>query len=629
MREGIFPLRVAHIDIGRQPETVDFIKRFIKFSADNGYNAVELYLEGRVRTASFPYHPTEESYSHEQMQEVAAYAASLNIEIIPVVSILSCAKLFLKYHELEHLAELRDSGTGRFWHDRKTMFCPSLPETGDFLEKYLTEISELFPGRFFHVGCDETWDIGYCERCRQRLENGQSEADIFLQHLLLGHEILTGKLKRRMLVWDDMFEFYPEALENLPRDIVMVCWQYQENSEPVRAHFLNHLVTDLLGEYDRLGFDYLICPADFMTVHNVETFTRYAAKHKPLGAILATWEKWDAFMPQSLPWVAYAGRLLASGLTGRQECIFAETVRDCLGVDDPVLAQALYSAYSIGFHKDRKITLESFLTEYENDYKHGRIRLVETLLLLLPPHLEKVLPEAREILRDLILTLKSEKVSFEFNKILPLYFDENPDYAELDRQMVENISRLEEVARERIAMWHRVRPGIVPCNSETLYNGYLVNMRAAPEKAKRSGYVKVHFFLPDQYCAQQVRLLVRYQNGGEWEEIACGQMKALPDMDCFFSRIFLIDREQVPVALRVETRGYGGQGFTYFEAANNTGRYTPDKILNISGILTDPNRLLTYDWKWSYAGEVDVEKAFRNRDIAELTHSFEISLRKE
>ena len=61
MRKSRFKLRVAHIDIGRQMETVGFLKRFISFSADNGFNTVQLYLEGRIRTKSFPLHPVEES----------------------------------------------------------------------------------------------------------------------------------------------------------------------------------------------------------------------------------------------------------------------------------------------------------------------------------------------------------------------------------------------------------------------------------------------------------------------------------------------------------------------------------------------------------------------------------------
>ena len=32
-----------------------------------------------------------------------------------------------------------------------------------------------------------------------------------------------------MMIWDDMFEFYPEALEDLPRDVVMCSWHYDNN----------------------------------------------------------------------------------------------------------------------------------------------------------------------------------------------------------------------------------------------------------------------------------------------------------------------------------------------------------------------------------------------------------------
>ena len=51
-------LRAAQLDLARQMETPQYIRNFIDFVARCGYNAVMLYLEDRIRTASYPYPST-------------------------------------------------------------------------------------------------------------------------------------------------------------------------------------------------------------------------------------------------------------------------------------------------------------------------------------------------------------------------------------------------------------------------------------------------------------------------------------------------------------------------------------------------------------------------------------------
>lgn len=63
-----------------------------------------------------------------------------------------------------------------------------------------------------------------CDVCR---EHG-NQSDIFRDHLLAMREIVGGELGKRVIFWDDMLLKYPEALEQLPRDMIPACWQYQD-----------------------------------------------------------------------------------------------------------------------------------------------------------------------------------------------------------------------------------------------------------------------------------------------------------------------------------------------------------------------------------------------------------------
>ncbi|MBR2723762.1 MAG: hypothetical protein IKB77_05455, partial [Lentisphaeria bacterium] len=78
-----FQLKCVQLDLARQKENIPYIKEFITFAADAGYNSIMLYLEDRIKTASYPYIPDEESYSVQEMRELVAFAAEKNLELIP------------------------------------------------------------------------------------------------------------------------------------------------------------------------------------------------------------------------------------------------------------------------------------------------------------------------------------------------------------------------------------------------------------------------------------------------------------------------------------------------------------------------------------------------------------------
>ncbi len=628
MKSFSFKVRSVQLDLARQMETVDFIKSFIDFIAGNGYNTLVLYLESRIKTSSFPFPPDEESYTPEQMKDIVQYAGSKNIEIIPVVPVLGHANLFLKDSKMESLRETRDGVKGRFGSSSNNVFCPSQSGTYKFLEKYLSEICEIFPSQYFHIGCDESWDIGYCDLCRKRLQSGETQSDIYGKHLLEIHRILTKKLGKRLIIWDDMFEYYPEALEMLPRDIIMACWQYNDDVEKTKGHFNNRAVVDSLAHYDRLGFDYLICPADY-TIHNVESFTGYGAKHRPLGGLMTTWEKSDSFMLQVMPAIAYAGRLWASGINGDYDHLLQDAVNSIFGIDDELFFQAVKAVCSNGLYLERRTSLDAFLTRRENNADYGRTRLADVLLGVLPGYLDKVKAASRDILEEIVLALRSEQISHELNELLPEFFKSDADIPELATKLNSVIARIEIIGQARVAMWRRVRPGITPCKMATAYENYLKNMRAIPALAAKHGSLKVHFMLPDQYSAQTTRIFIKYAGGNAWEKIAEGSFKEFTAYDCFYNRPFLIDKDKIPVALKIETLRYGGQGFTYFEAENRRGRFVPAAVRNVTGIVTDPENLLSHDWRWAFAGERDTLKALLNPELAEAVHGFEIELKPD
>ena len=138
-----YKIRAVQLDLARQMESMEFLKGFIDFIAENHYNTLFLYLEWRVRTKTFDI-GKKDGYSAEELKEIIEYAETRGIDVIPGLAALGHAELILEQKKYENYAELRNGIKGRFQSNARHVFCPSLPETRKFIESYFTEVGRIF-----------------------------------------------------------------------------------------------------------------------------------------------------------------------------------------------------------------------------------------------------------------------------------------------------------------------------------------------------------------------------------------------------------------------------------------------------------------------------------------------------
>ncbi|MDD2479082.1 MAG: family 20 glycosylhydrolase [Victivallaceae bacterium] len=621
-----FCFRGVQLDLARQIETVEFIKQFTDMIADNGYNVLFLYLEGRVRTESFPYPADNECYTLAQMREVVEYAATRNIEVIPGISLLGHAELFLKYQELTEMAELRDGQDGRFWNNNKLDFCPSQEATYSFFEKYLKEVCDIFPSEYFHIGLDEVWDIGYCEKCKPIASDFSGEQQLFLNNLLRCRKILIG-LGKRVMMWDDMFEYYWDILEEVPRDVIMVNWQYAADVKHYKGHFANLKVKHVLAEYERLGFKYIIAPSDYSSA-NVRTFTEYAKNFKPLGGLVTSWEKKTCFMYKSFPTIAYAGQLWKGESKKCETEIFADAMENLFGLRDEK------SLTVLRYHTERKLNLKTPVTlnflfnSNFNGYDYADYAALRLLKLNLEDMMPKVTIESGKlIITDMILGCRYNILKSRLQKTTFALFEPMMDNkkAKLELDMI--YTNVKALGEERVKFWHQYRKGIEPCNVEKLFADCLELIESLPKLVANNGLMRVRFCLPDGHSSENCIFSLKYD--GKWNKVSTGGCKAANPEIALFSKIFLIPRSIEPESFKIEVMGYGGQGIAFVEIFIDSGHYVPSKVVSVSGKVIDPEFVLDNDCKWCFMGEKDTLKAFKNRHLAEEIHSAEYSLVKK
>jgi hexosaminidase len=147
-------------------------------------------------------------YTQEEIRALVAYANARHVTLVPEIEIPG--------HTLAAIAAYPElSCRGRpvrmrtRWGVEPDILCPGKDAAVAFARDVLAEVSDLFPGRFIHIGGDEAprdrWRE--CPRCRARIraEGLRDEAQLqtWLNHRL--EDFLNGR-GRRLVGWDEILE---------------------------------------------------------------------------------------------------------------------------------------------------------------------------------------------------------------------------------------------------------------------------------------------------------------------------------------------------------------------------------------------------------------------------------------
>jgi hypothetical protein len=558
------------------------------------------------------------------MKNLVDYADKKKIELVPAVSTLGHAEHFLNCPELEHLAELRGGRDGRF-SKFKHVFCPSLKETNEFLEHYLTEVAELFPSDYFHAGFDEAWDIGYCDLCMKRLET-ETQSDIFAKQIIDIHGILSKKLKKKMIIWDDLFDIYHQAIGKIPRNIILCSWHY-DHLVGMPAGHCGGPQTDVFPQYDKLGFKYLFAPASF-SVRNVESFSQYALKRNPLGALLTVWEGERSFLFSEYPTIAYAG-VLWSGQGGNAPDTELQdnAVREITGCgkkEQVSLIKAILSSREMTLPTKVQAYLRGPLSqgEYERNY------FLDIAKAALASYASNALKQMEcDVLEDLSIRVELESVFFELRKLITsLYSPEFPHSSRkgLRINIEHAVCRLQSARDKRRQQWDRHRKGIAPCGSDR-YLDAVIKMISEAEKdsAKAKALCKVTF----PFGTGNTEIFIRYRNNEKWNSIASGTFSQAP-FSGFFHFYFPIYSDEIPEAVRIEACGYVGTGISFLAVETDKYRLIPDSIASIEGDVHNPESMIEEGRDWCFFGEGEqcARRKFLNPNLAKMKNSIDLNI---
>lgn len=153
-------------------------------------------------------------YTQDEIREIVAYAADRFITVIPEID--------LPGHMLSALASYPELGctggpyevSGQ-WGVLDDVLCAGKEKTFTFIEEVLTEVMDLFPSTYIHVGGDECPKVRWekCPHCQARINSlglktdSLHRAEHYLQSYTISRvEKFLNERGRQIIGWDEILE---------------------------------------------------------------------------------------------------------------------------------------------------------------------------------------------------------------------------------------------------------------------------------------------------------------------------------------------------------------------------------------------------------------------------------------
>ena len=193
-----------------------YLKRWLKELAELRYDTILWEVEDCIRWENCPECVSPDAYEKDDFRDVLAYASELGLRAIPLLQTIGHAEYVLKHAAYQHLAEL----PGEI-----SQYCPLHEELMPFLHRWIAEYFSIFgPVEYFHVGADEAWHLGRCDRCAAKVAE-TSLSQLYVDHVnkVIEPIIAAGSTP---VIWGDMILHHHQALHRLNPRIMIFDWMY-------------------------------------------------------------------------------------------------------------------------------------------------------------------------------------------------------------------------------------------------------------------------------------------------------------------------------------------------------------------------------------------------------------------
>ena len=273
---------------GRIP-TLAYLKSFADKLSYYKINQLQLYIEH-----SFLFKEYSEIWrddtplTPEEILELDQYCNKLNIELVPSLSSFGHMYKALRTKSYNHLCELEDTENdpflfvGRMQHHTIDV---SNDESFEFVKKLILEFIPLFTSNQFNICADETFDLG--KGRSKKLSDTIGVKNMYIQFVKKISEFLKDNGKRTMF-WGDIISGFPEAIKELPEDIICLNWGYLATQREEETKWLHEAGAIQYTCPGACGWNQFINLIE-ASYQNITRMCSYARKYNAIGVLNTDW----------------------------------------------------------------------------------------------------------------------------------------------------------------------------------------------------------------------------------------------------------------------------------------------------------------------------------------------------
>lgn len=269
--EPAYAWRGMHLDVSRHFFSIDYLKKMLDLMAFYKFNKFHLHLtddqgwrieikkypklteEGAWRTFNNqdsacmklskenpdfiidPSHIIQKDgktlyggfYTQKQMKELVVYAAERHIDIIPEIDMPGHMMAAIDAYNY-----LSCDGKSAFGELFSIPICPCLPATYQFAEDVYTEIMDIFPGKYIHIGGDEVERSFWAksDACKELMaKEGLKNTAELQSYFIHKMEAFFNSKGRELIGWDEVLE------GGISKTALIMYWRTWVPKAPVEA----------------------------------------------------------------------------------------------------------------------------------------------------------------------------------------------------------------------------------------------------------------------------------------------------------------------------------------------------------------------------------------------------------
>jgi hexosaminidase len=217
-----FEYRGLMVDNARQFHSMEFHLTTIKKLASFKLNRYHIHFSDHqsytLPSAAFPELSTpHRHYTVDQIRQLVEVANDYHVMIVPEVDVPGHSRALTQSLELLACDGEPEGSTAR-------KICIGKEETYEILEVVFSEIMDMIPGEYWHLGADEVTyadpDGCTCSACLNRMDSEKFTKGYQLYHYFINRmSAFLRRNGRQVLVWEG---FYPNGIPEISKEI-LVC----------------------------------------------------------------------------------------------------------------------------------------------------------------------------------------------------------------------------------------------------------------------------------------------------------------------------------------------------------------------------------------------------------------------